>query len=67
MKVMREKKFNQSTLTYEWKYNMIYIKTLHFLFWSHVLFFVNSDFYDHIVLKINQCLFFSSILYAYKF
>jgi len=24
--------------TYEWKYNMVYKKTLHFLFWSNVLF-----------------------------
>jgi len=32
-------------------------KTLHFLFWSHVLFFVNCDFYDYIVLKSNQCFF----------
>jgi len=42
-------------------------ETLHFLFWSHVLFFVNCDFYNYIVLKSNQCFFFLSILHAYKF
>jgi len=26
---------------------MIYTKTIHFLFGSHVLFFVNCDFYDY--------------------
>jgi len=51
---------NEKQIWFIWK---LYI----FLFWSHVLFFVNCDFYDYIVLKSNQYFFFSSILHGYKF
>jgi len=42
-------------------------KNYDFLISSQVLYFVNYDFYSYILVKNNQCMFFSSILYAYKF
>jgi len=52
--------------THEWKYNILFKKTLHFLFWSHVLLFINYDFYNYIGMNSNQH-FFSCILHEYKF
>jgi len=51
--------------TYE---NIIwFIKKLYiFLFWSHVLFFKNCDFYNNIIMKSNQYLYSSSIFHTYK-
>jgi len=53
-------------------------KTIHFLFWSRVLYFVNCDFYNYILSKNNaqqkkvneeqsMYIFFPSILYGYMF
>ena len=39
---------------------------IYFIFLSHVLFFINCDFCNYVVLKSNKCLFFSSILHTYK-
>jgi hypothetical protein len=38
-----------------------------FLFWSHVLFLKNCDFYNNIIMKSNQWWFSSNILHSYKF
>jgi len=46
---------------------MIYMKTLHFFYFDHIYYFKNCDFNNNIMMKNNPCLFFPSILHAYKF